>query len=610
MRDGLSLFWGQMIPAQEITYTDVADLQMVCPCCREPLLKAVRGHGQGEQDAPQGEARGATHYLAHRPTGAAGEAARFEACERRVASLTMDDITKLRMKSRGQSVARFVEVFAQHVGSVIDRCYAPLPGSAPGITRAPSEIAQDCLRRPAFTMLVADLERNMVPEAMAQVDPNNILKARHEGSDASEMSEWLRHEGIPVSDGMIERASTFISDVTTHLATPQVKASRMALLAAAAWRSVADARRDTGVPWTMSFRRVVAERHSISTFDAMSYIGVAQLEAMLLSKGEDAYRKEMRLLRREAVNALDPRLSRQVREAHADRIMRQSAAMSLVGSAHGLLLVLPFANHMAGLRRKEIESLMPKPGSAPAAEPSISPLVTTSQTGTAPASTDKDVIPVALKSIGIDQDGRSYIERINRAAVASWQPPGHCMVLAGLTSDEAQLVVDRRLPGWRAIRPPAHGPNHRTDPFLLMQADAEGQTRLVGAAAIRRRCDVGGVRNSEADYHLQVIHPEFGKPDDLMLVAECTVFAAMSRLTIDMRTLASTVLSEGGHLRVTYKIPHTLPGREVMEAAITSVIDDIQSQAKVPFEVTIGTPPAAATLPEPEAPTLGGPRLH
>lgn len=54
MDHGYSTFLGRQVQARDLDYGHPAQLQVVCPCCKEPVHKAVRT-----------SSRGTTHYLSH-----------------------------------------------------------------------------------------------------------------------------------------------------------------------------------------------------------------------------------------------------------------------------------------------------------------------------------------------------------------------------------------------------------------------------------------------------------------------------------------------------------------------------------------------------------------
>lgn len=98
MRYGYSLLLSEIVEAGGLGYEDCRSFQIVCPICREPVLKAVRDE---------------THYLAHYPAGDAYAAE----CELRVSRFDSLEIEKQNLSSRGQKLGLFLRVLRDAVVS-------------------------------------------------------------------------------------------------------------------------------------------------------------------------------------------------------------------------------------------------------------------------------------------------------------------------------------------------------------------------------------------------------------------------------------------------------------------------------------------------------------
>lgn len=95
MKLGYSLLLGEYIPADQIRYGDVAGFQIVCPCCRDPLIKVERP-----------TATDVTEFLSHYASKpGTGE------CELRVASISSETRSQTNQASRGQTLKMFLSVF-------------------------------------------------------------------------------------------------------------------------------------------------------------------------------------------------------------------------------------------------------------------------------------------------------------------------------------------------------------------------------------------------------------------------------------------------------------------------------------------------------------------
>jgi hypothetical protein len=115
MNDAYSIFLSSYYKAQEIDYENIAQLQMVCPCCREPVFKVAR---QSET--------GSIAYFSHHKVQAAISAE----CERRVAGLSVEQKEAVNAASRGQSLALFRSVVTGALKKIPihERIYEPSSG--------------------------------------------------------------------------------------------------------------------------------------------------------------------------------------------------------------------------------------------------------------------------------------------------------------------------------------------------------------------------------------------------------------------------------------------------------------------------------------------------
>jgi hypothetical protein len=94
MKVGYSLLLGEYVPANQVRYGDVAGFQIVCPCCRDPLIKVER---PTQTDITEF----LSHYAAKPGTGE---------CELRVASISAEARARTNRESRGQTLKVFLSV--------------------------------------------------------------------------------------------------------------------------------------------------------------------------------------------------------------------------------------------------------------------------------------------------------------------------------------------------------------------------------------------------------------------------------------------------------------------------------------------------------------------
>lgn len=94
MKVGYSLLLGEYVPADQVRYGDVAGFQIVCPCCKDPVIKV-------ERPTQTEVTEFLSHYAAKPGTGE---------CENRVASITAEARAQTNRESRGQTLKIFMSV--------------------------------------------------------------------------------------------------------------------------------------------------------------------------------------------------------------------------------------------------------------------------------------------------------------------------------------------------------------------------------------------------------------------------------------------------------------------------------------------------------------------
>lgn len=94
MKVGYSLLLGEYVPADQVRYGDVAGFQIVCPCCKDPVIKVER--------PTQTEVTEFLSHFAAKP--GTGE------CELRVASISAEARAQTNRESRGQTLKMFMSV--------------------------------------------------------------------------------------------------------------------------------------------------------------------------------------------------------------------------------------------------------------------------------------------------------------------------------------------------------------------------------------------------------------------------------------------------------------------------------------------------------------------
>lgn len=101
MKDAYSPIFQEYLNAFQVGYHQMAELQVVCPCCREPVFRAERD-----------SAKGTTAYFSHYKSSdefSVGE------CERRVEAIGSDEKERTNNEGRNQSLSIFRSVLREAV---------------------------------------------------------------------------------------------------------------------------------------------------------------------------------------------------------------------------------------------------------------------------------------------------------------------------------------------------------------------------------------------------------------------------------------------------------------------------------------------------------------
>lgn len=169
MDKGYSNLLTEILPAVDIDYEDTADLQIVCPACREPIYKAVR------KSIP------AVHYLAHYEASRSAVAE----CELRVRSMGEATIISQNQDARRQTLEYFLAVFEEMLKETLERAYRPAhPATLMALSKHKTlavfrEIAKDAMLRKFSPAIIA-----RVAEASFGNKARNVMtpKAKHLGA--------------------------------------------------------------------------------------------------------------------------------------------------------------------------------------------------------------------------------------------------------------------------------------------------------------------------------------------------------------------------------------------------------------------------------------------
>ncbi len=137
MKDAYSNLASQYIEPHQVDHADMAEFQIVCPCCREPVYKSVRTHALGE-----------TGYFSHYRS-----AAEFASdCERRVLGISSGEKERANSEGRNQSLSVFRAVLRDAVALI------PIDGK-PYDEKAYSEVS---FMFGSFALEIGDLVKDFV----------------------------------------------------------------------------------------------------------------------------------------------------------------------------------------------------------------------------------------------------------------------------------------------------------------------------------------------------------------------------------------------------------------------------------------------------------------
>lgn len=144
MKDAYSPIYQEYLTAFQVGYHQMAELQVVCPCCREAVFRAEREF-----------ANGPTAYFSHyrAPQGFS-----ILECERRVASISSGDKERENQVSRNQSLAVFRAVLRDAV--------APIPVKGALLAESDPKWRASRIEIDTFTMLVRRLVTTTDREAL------------------------------------------------------------------------------------------------------------------------------------------------------------------------------------------------------------------------------------------------------------------------------------------------------------------------------------------------------------------------------------------------------------------------------------------------------------
>lgn len=144
MDKGYSNLLTEILQATEIDADETADLQVVCPECREPVYKAVR-HGR-------------IHYLAHYEAGRSA----ISECELRVNGIGGDSVIRSQHEARTQNLSYFLAVLPEMLDEVLARGgIAPDPRMVAAVKRHKEVgILREDIRR---SMIVDNAFLNVLP---------------------------------------------------------------------------------------------------------------------------------------------------------------------------------------------------------------------------------------------------------------------------------------------------------------------------------------------------------------------------------------------------------------------------------------------------------------
>jgi hypothetical protein len=192
MRIGYSNFMRESVKAAEIGYTDCADFQIVCPCCREPIFKVHRPVEGGD----------GIHYLSHY----AATRSDVQDCENRVGAVTEGQLSAERTSGRQQRLAMFLKVLRDEVDAST---------TEPRIL-AYRNRAERCKALAGLFDMMQDVHRKSLAATISQDDMDEILDERFE--------ELETYDGVaqltPFAAAIRKRT---VSEIHRHLLTLPAK---------------------------------------------------------------------------------------------------------------------------------------------------------------------------------------------------------------------------------------------------------------------------------------------------------------------------------------------------------------------------------------------------
>lgn len=298
MKIGYSMSLGEILEAEEIEQGDCAKFLVVCPACREALLKKTLPHSAG-----------VTHYLSH--YRASDEESRQ--CEMRVAAMDHARVSAFNAQSRGQTLTRFMAILQTEINRSQERIF-------PGQNFTAKVNALKVRRTFEDILPILKMGFNFVLDAP---DPRGqIASMIGEFEDFSDRSPfWQR------------RQASHVLDVMLHLRTSQQEPSLRHLLAAAI----------INIALRMEAYRERAKLQDIAGYDPVP--GLRVLEGIVAGKSPDGIAK----LRKAILSEKGKAPTKVILEETDMNITRGIMAES-VGPIVGLLASIPFAEIANGQR--------------------------------------------------------------------------------------------------------------------------------------------------------------------------------------------------------------------------------------------------------------------
>lgn len=356
---GYSLLLGEVLKAEELDYDLTTDFQVVCPCCKESVLKVERGNGSGST----------THFLRHRPIPGDAEAAiRHKACELRVASLSRSDVDRIRAEGRGQSLEAFLQVMDERLRRFVDLVSLNDPD---GASQRPSSLLDDILGN---TRLMHFLRTS--PSAL----PADIRKGCWGAfKDVAQHKKVLSGlYGIDLPLAIVADSIRFGGDLAAHLATPQARRNRDLLLAASAACVAMQALKRLRFPVGSDVPNLSGDLRSLelsSHVVSQLRIGVhdeklaaaAWIFPMVIGRSPAAVAREQRMVVRADFDATGYK-GRFTADSF-ERVFRQGVAGYILETSLSLLTTLTLADHIyaSRLRALAARAAAPAPNALPLA---------------------------------------------------------------------------------------------------------------------------------------------------------------------------------------------------------------------------------------------------